>query len=761
MSSGFDAPNGYDPPNGFGASNGTRNGPRHWKTVPSNVVTKKNIVNYPRANVAGWMRWLPSLRLTSLVIIIVGGLMMSAIMVAYANTKVPTAADNLVNSKSSTIYYSDGTTVMAKFSSSDGDVEILDINNIPSMMQNAIIAAEDKNFYTNSGVDPIGIARAAWKILNGASTQSGSTITQQYVKLSLIKDSSQTLSRKIKEIFISVKLTQGGGTEKKKQILSDYLNSVYYGRGAYGVQQASKAYFGKTVDKLNISQLAYLAASVNRPIWYDYREYPQYKPYAQSHWQAVINRMKEDGYIQQSDVDSAEFPSIIKRKTTVDASNPQSMYLAAMVKTELLDNGFTEQDLETGGYKITTTFSKKAIANAVKSVRETLGAHKTWPKGTQAGLVSIDNATGAVRAIYAGEGTKTYSNVTDEGVQPGSTFKIPTLVANLAGTDDVKPISLKSRFKAPYKIKVSGWTVRNFDSGENYGYTNLIKATALSLNTVYAQLNKRVTPQGTIDAAQNLGVEITAKNKCGNAVISNVLGTCSPHVIDMAQAYSTIANEGIRRDWYVVQIVKTASGGTKYKHKKSEEQVYDADVMYDTTYAMQAVVKSGTASSLRSFDWPVAGKTGTTSGNTAGWFVGFSKQTTTAVSIFRLNSSGGPIALKGWGTYTGREVTGASFPVQLWKSYMTKAMNGKEAIAFHDPAYGGSDLHAAPTATATPTDTSTSTVTSTSTESASPTTTEPTSDPTTTDPTTDPTSGTTSNPTTTATSTTKKTGAAG
>lgn len=750
-------------------SPGLRPGPRHWKAESDEPVPAgaKGFIDYPRAGKRGFKRWIPSWRQMLAISGASALLLLGGVTVAYALTEVP-EIEASQNQQPSTVYYADGKTVLGTFRAEGGTQVDLDLADISVNMQNAAISAEDRTFKENTGISYTGLLRAVWSTASGSQVQGGSTITQQYVKLVILQDSSRTVQRKVKEFFIALKLTK---ERDKDYIMEHYLNATYYGRGATGIQSASQAYFGVDAKDLTVSQAAFLASCLQDPNDSDYVADPSVEDHMRDRWTYVVKGMYEDlGAISQEEYEAAEFPELKSSSTTSsdsddsasDLASTQSIYLKKMVEKELTDDSegdpiIEESDLSTGGYKIVTTFQEKKVEQAVKSVKEALGAKKTWKSGTQAALISLNNETGAVEALYGGDGTTRYtSTVSQDYVQAGSTYKPYTLIAALEGGEDgdPEPLSLKSEFSAAHSYTTdSGYKFLNYGT-EAWSSLNLIEATMHSANTVFGRLNVRVGAQATVDVAAESGVTMDEKSGCSQANIANVLGTCSPHVADMAEGYMTIASGGMHKDAYSVQTVTTALGGELYEHEVDETRVYDEEVADNATYAMESVVSDdGTGSYAQNLGRPVAGKTGTTNDNISAWFIGFTPQTTTAVSLFRLSGENFDTSesLVGWGSHAGDEITGGTFPTELWTTYMKKATKGVEVKSFADPTYSGEEVGvtASATATATQTETKSTTTTTTTTTQATqsptetntwtqdpdPSTTDPTATTTTTDPT--------------------------
>jgi len=683
----------------------------------------RRIVDYPRASKPGWRRFVPSWRLvlgSAAACFLLGVIGFS---VLYHQVSVPDP-NKAVTKNASVVFWSDGKTELGRFGSVNR--ESVPISQMPDTLQKAVLAAEDRTFYTNKGFAPKGYARAVWVKVRGGSTQGGSTITQQYVKNYFLSQ-DRTASRKAKEFVIALKIEQN---ESKNQILQNYLNTIYFGRGANGVQTASKAYFGVPVDKLNLSQSALLAAIIRSPGLYD----PvTHKDNAVLRMNYVLDGMLKEGWITQSERDAAKFPKIAKRKTDNRFGGTNGYLLNAVRNEVVTKGGLTDADIDGGGLRIVSTFDRKAQAAAVAAVKQEMP--KDGAKGVGVGLVAVKPGDGAVVAMYGGADAVKHerNSATQDTMQAGSTFKPFTLAAALE-----QGVSLKSKFDGdlPNGIKIPGqsepWRPKNFSSNEG-GVRDLISATEHSVNTVYAQLNEQVGADKSRDAAIAAGYPIQTSG-LGDK-LSNVLGTSSPHVIDVATAYATFAAQGMRAPSYTVKSIKLSSGEPLYKATPKPNRAFSKDTMADLTYALENVVQHGTGSWAASqIDRPLAGKTGTSQDAKSAWFAGYTPQLAAAVGLYRegKDKHGNVVQLSLNGLGGVQSVQGASFPLHIWTAFMKAATEGMPVQDFPEPVYGGTSNVATSTSTSTstsrPTTTSTPTVTSTptGTPTSTPTVTRPT-----------------------------------
>ena len=383
---------------------------------------KRRFFNYPRAGKGKIHRWIPSWRFV-LGVFLLGVLStVGAFMWAYNTIKVPKPSEFAL-AQSSTVYYADGTTEMGKFA--EINRQSVDASTLPDYVGNAVVASEDRSFYSNKGVDPKGIARALVNNLRGGDTQGASTLTQQYVKNYYV-DTTSSYSGKFKQAIMAIKIDR---EKPKKEILGDYLNTVYYGRGAYGIEAASQAFFGHPAKDMSPSEAALLAGILPSPSAWDPAENPDK---AKERWGRVLQFMLDDGYITQAQYNEAKqkMPDL-KESQTKQVYAGTNGYLLQMVRAELENKAkISPEQIDTGGFRIVTTINQKdqeAAVNAVNSLPP--GASPNLRKA----LVSIDPKTGGLLALYGGDDylTSQVNTSTDAIAQAGSTFKPFALVAAL------------------------------------------------------------------------------------------------------------------------------------------------------------------------------------------------------------------------------------------------------------------------------------------------------------------------------------------
>ncbi len=643
-----------------------------------------------------------------------------AVAIAYATIQPP-APNDLANAQASIVYYDDGKTELARLSDAQGNRESVPLSKVPDHVQKAVLAAEDRDFYTNPGFSPTGIARSVWQALRGADVQGGgSTITQQYVK-NYFLTSDRSLTRKFKEIIISVKIDQQQG---KDQILENYLNTIYYGRGAYGIQTASKAYFNKDVSQLSVAEGATLAAIVNAPSLYDPALGDKQKANLKTRVTYVLDGMVAEGWLSQADRDKVTGPADTVPPANNTAIAGPNGYIVDAVRKELGSTlKLSDSDIDRGGLRITTTINKGSQDAAVASVQKYLP--KEAPD-VQAGLTSIKPGDGAIVAMYGGADfqKRQLNSSTDAIMQAGSTFKPFALIAGLQ-----EGISTKTQFNGNSPITVGNVKVPN-EFNQNFGMIDLRRATAKSVNTVFVGLNNKVGPANTKNAAIAAGMP--EKTAGLDDTLTNVLGTASPHVVDVASAYATIAAQGQKATPYLVAAVTSETTDIDYKVNKQTSAAFGADVAADTIDALQQVTASGgTGARAAGLGRPTAGKTGTSDEHKSVWFTGFVPQLVTSVGMYR-DVNGVPQPLDNIPGLSVSEVGGSSLPLSMWLDFMKVATRGMEVQQFPKRAGIGDN---AVTTTSTPsTTTTTAPSTTTTTQPPTSTTTAPPSTTTTTAP---------------------------
>jgi len=642
-----------------------------------------------------------------------------------------------------TLYYRDGTTQLGQLAVQNRIP--LSYADMPQSMKDAVVAAEDRTFWTNRGISLPGMVRAMWNMARGGEVQSGSTLTQQYIK-TLYLTSAQTASRKMKELVLSMKMTN---TMPKEKILAGYLNTVYFGRGAYGIQAAAKAYFDVDAKDLTVPQAAVLTCQLNGPSLYDPSD-PADATRLMERYNYVLDGMVATGALPQADADRykdhlPDFPKI----PTSDRYGGPTGFLMSMAEAEMLKNGFTEDQINGGGYKVITTFDAAMQAAAVSSAQsftETAASKAREPQdpnNLHAAIASVGVGTGEVLALYGGpDYVKSQMNWANIPRQTGSTFKAFAFVAGERGG-----LGLNSMLTGD-PIRVGGQNIHN-DGYAKYGPVNLLQATQNSVNTAFVDLTQQIKdgPNQVIKAATDAGL---TPNDTWQAVPVVALGVAEASPLEMAGAYSTIANGGVLVPTHVVSQVIDRTGTVLYSANATGRPAIEAAIAADLTYALQSVVDSGTGTAARALKYPVAGKTGTAGGCNgkddgggvcAAWFVGFTKQISTAV-MYVAGGGSNTDDLNAYAPRNSSNFFGGGYPAQTWADYMKQAMDGLPVVNFGPP----SNINNIPTPTPTdqpvgppesPTDTPSVTPTG-PTDTVPPTTEPPTSQPATTAPTTAP-----------------------
>jgi membrane peptidoglycan carboxypeptidase len=654
----------------------------------------------------GWKKWVVGTlkwgSIAAAVLFVLGAI---GAVVAYNQIAIPQPND-LANKQVSIVYYSDGKTELDRIAVQDGNRESVNLDKVPKSVQEAHIAAEDRTFYQNNGISVGGILRAVKTTVTGEAQVGGSTITQQYVKNYFLTQ-DRTLSRKAKEILIAVKID---GQLSKREILEKYLNTIYYGRGAYGIQSAAKAYFGKDVSKLTAGEGAVLASVINAPSLYDPANGERAEANLTKRYGYVLDGMVAEGWLSAADRAKYDaLPKIQAYKGNKFSAGPNG-FITAQVKRELLSTGLSEQDIDNGGLRIVTTIDKKAQTAAIAAMKDNL------PKKVQGGLVAIRPGDGAVVAMYGGaDYAKSQFNTSTQAIMQGASNFKPFAV--LAAVRD--GISTKTKFDGDSPQEIDDTRITNFGE-RSYGMVDMRRMIGRSINTAFVNLNKEITPALTRQAAIDAG--IPEKTPGLDETLTNVLGTASPHVIDMASAYSTIASQGVRSKSYFVKKVTSTTGDFSYEAKPQTRRAFDKDVTADVTDAMTYTVKDGgTATKLQQLDRPVAGKTGTSSYAKSIWFSGFVPQLAVSIGMYKPDADGNPQTLT---DAEDTNLTGGTIPADVFYAFMKAALENVEVQDFPKRAGVGDDRVPTPTTTFTPPPTSEAPTTTEQTTTEAPTTTQ-------------------------------------
>ena len=587
---------------------------------------------------------------------------------AYFTVSIPDP-NAYVNSQSTIIQYADGSEI-GRIGSENRTVVTL--AEIPVQVRNAVMAAEDRGFYSNRAFSPTGIARAVWNNLQGGSLQGGSTITQQYAKTAFLTP-ERSIQRKIKELVIAIKLEN---QFTKDQILENYLNTIYFGRGSYGVQTASQVYFATTVDQLTTAQSAVLASILRSPGLYDPGFKKENLPRLEKRFAYVIDGMVKANWLDAETAKKIKFPVINPRVTSGALAGPKG-YVISWVEKELNKLGFTDEQLLIGGYIIKTTLVKDAQEAAVAAVNKE--APTKAPDNLHIGLAAIKPGTGEILAMYGGQDYLKYQfNAATQGIASGgSSFKVFALVAAL---EEGIPLTSIWNGDSP-KVYDDGigrpYVVNNY-GGETWGNTTLLNATIHSINTIYVPLGIKAGVEKVVDVARRAGIPESVEMVASPSVS---LGSSSPHVIDLANAYATFAAQGVYAKPFIINEVQGPNKGILYQGRIQAQEVFRKDVIADLTYALNQITIKGTAAVVGArLDRPAAGKTGTSNDNAAAWFNGYTPEVAASVAFYRDNATQ---SLNGIGGLT--SVTGGSFPARIWAEFV-KGYLGKAPIQDFPPA---------------------------------------------------------------------------
>ena len=591
--------------------------------------------------------------------------------IAYFTVNIPDP-NSYVNSQATIIQYADGSEI-GRIGAQNRT--IIPLANIPIQLRHAVLAAEDKNFYSNRAFSITGIVRAAINNLRGGSLQGGSTITQQYAKTAFLTP-NRDIKRKIKELIIAIKLEN---QFSKDQILENYLNTIYFGRGAYGVETGAQLYFGRSANQLTLEQSAVLASILRSPGYYDpdYREGNLER--LQARFKYVIDNMHNEGWISDKRYANIKYPEVKSRVRSGVLAGPKG-YLMQAVQSELNALGFTEDELMIGGLVVKTTLEKLAQQAAVDAVDKE--SPKKAPDNLHIGMVSIRPGTGEIVAMYGGKDylIRQLNDATQSIAQAGSTFKPFALIAALQAG-----ISLSSIWNgdSPKVFDDVGkpYEVSNYGD-KSFGDISLLQATASSINTIYVPLGIKAGLDNVVNVARAAGIP---QNVALMPTPSIVLGVASPRVIDVASAFATFAAQGVYAKPFLVKEVQGSNKGVLYEATIQPQEVFDKLVMADLTYALSEVTRAGTATAAVSKLGRVsAGKTGTSQNNASAWFSGYVPQLATSVAFFRDDATQ---SLNGIGGLT--SLTGGSFPARIWTAYMKAVLKDIPEEAFPEPAYIG------------------------------------------------------------------------
>jgi membrane peptidoglycan carboxypeptidase len=593
---------------------------------------------------------------------------------------------SVVAAQTSTVYYNDGS-VLAQFHGAQDRI-IVPLDEISPNLQQAVVAAEDRTFFTDPGVSLRGTLRALWVDLTGRTiAQGGSTITQEYVRNAFTEVGHQrTIFRKLKEATLAIKFAR---KYTKDEILSDYLNTVYFGRGAYGAEAAAQAYFNASAAQLTVSESAYLAGILREPEYYQ----PETNlPGANHIRDVVVDEMEAVHDLSPTQAEQAKsqpLPFVSDGAGNAARGGYFVTYVRQLLHSQY---GLSPQQILTGGLKIYTTLDPAMQAAAEKAVSSTL----TAADDPQAALVAM-STDGSIRAMVGGrnvtslQAAQGFNYATQQapggGLQAGSAFKPFTLAQFIAAG-----YSVQSMFQAPPTIEVtskqcqnldgSNWTVNNFDN-EGFPLVTVSQATANSINTVYAQMVDMLGPRNVANMAQTIGGWTNLAPVC-----SITLGSLGVTPLQMARAYATFAAQGKRPDPLAVIKVVAPNGQVLVSNTPHSNPVLDPNIANTVTQLLTGVLANGTAAG-KGIGRPAAGKTGTTDNNVDAWFVGYTPSLSTAVWMGYTTIDPKTGTTKDMNNVHGIQVNGGTLPATIWQRFMEAALKGTPVQSFPAPTITG------------------------------------------------------------------------
>nr|WP_251049845.1 MULTISPECIES: transglycosylase domain-containing protein [unclassified Streptomyces] len=643
---------------------------------------------YPRPGRSDWRRWIPSWRQWLGVCLYVFLGMAGFVSYAYATTDIPDDLNSFATQQDNVYYWADGSKMARTGWVSRQEMPL---DKVPTKVQGAILSAENASFYSDPGVSPSGVLRALRAAATGGETQGGSTITQQYVKNAYLNQ-DRTLSRKFTELLLAVKLDR---QRSKDQILEDYLNTSWFGRGTYGIQRASQAYYGKDVSQLNASEGAFLASLLKGAGLYDPAISDENRQRAVERWSWTLDRMVVTGNLSRAErATYTKFPEPVTHAVTSDAG-AQTGYLVELAKAYAIKAGhIKDSEFDLGGYQIYTTFDKSRMAALTAAVQETqksFDADRRPTTDTHAKIGAASIATdGRLLAVYGGpDYLKQGFNESNSTTIPVGTAFTPFVYAAALDEGVLRtrgkartPVSPASRYDGNDEVTVqtpegpywdrSGKVVKGRnDGGRNWGQVTLRQAVANSVNTPMLQLGLDVGLDEVDAMAQRSGL---LESSLGPRVPVFALGENStPSAIRMAGAYETFAADGMHTAPYSVRSV-TRNGAAMPLNLPKPTRAMSAKAARAVTDSLRDAVTEGSAKTANKAHTGTAGKTGTTAANTAGWFVANTEGESTAVVVYRMSLTDlVPLPLTGLGG-DAPATPSSERAVRLWSAYI-KAVN--------------------------------------------------------------------------------------
>ncbi|MGW5738762.1 MULTISPECIES: transglycosylase domain-containing protein [Streptomyces] len=655
---------------------------------------RRRLVDYPRHGRRGLRRWLPSWRQWLGALTFLVACLGCLFAVVYASVDIPD--ENAAARREANVYYwADGTQMV-----STGEVnrQNVRLSEIPDAVENAVIAAENDTFYSDSGVSPKGLVRAAVNMVRGQETQGGSTITQQYVKNTYLSQ-DQTLTRKVKEFVIALKVDR---KKSKSEILQGYLNTSWFGRGAYGIEAAAQAYYGIPARRLDPSQGAALAALLKGAEQYDPSVNAVNHHRSESRWQWILDRQVTAGLMKpEVRAEITDYPEPHKESRSTSLGG-QTGYLVDVANKYIRQHTpLTDKDLARGGYKIHTTFDRQKVRRLKGAVERVLDRHidpkkRAADRGVQVGAASVRPADGAILALYGGaDATRHFTNNADTtGVPVGSAFKPFVLASALengvrtpSGSSGDRgnrwqPVSTSSFYDDGGLLR--GTVTPALAGGASGGGTatktnpvpdapdapdasgsstrpTLRRALAQGGNATYVRLGKDVGWERVRRTALAAGL---LDGSMARLERTFPIGTSTPSAIRMAGAYSTFAGHGLRHDPYSVTKVVKDDENVAGLARPGARRALDPDVADATAEAMRGVGVSAVRRPV------VAGRTGDQDRLRSAWFTATTEDLSTAVTMFR-TSPDEPQLLPMSGVGGADSRHGNVFPVQIWRDYVS------------------------------------------------------------------------------------------
>ncbi|MER5431983.1 transglycosylase domain-containing protein [Streptomyces sp. NPDC002588] len=606
---------------------------------------RRRLIDYPRRGRKGLRRWLPSWRL------LLGGFLLSVGslcgLFAYVYSQVGIPDENAAARQEANVYYwADGSQMTAVGAV---DRQIVPLSQIPVSMRSAVVAAENATFYDDPGVSLKGELRAVVNMAKGDEVQGGSTITQQYVKNTYLSQ-DQTYTRKIKEFFISLKLSR---TKSKELILQGYLNSSWFGRQTYGIQAAAYAYYGIPAKDLDPSQAAMLASTLKGAEQYDPSLSAANHARAVARWSWILDREVAIGLMTPTErAKYRKFPEPKKESVSTSMAG-QIGYLVNVANAYITKRtGLADKDLARGGYRIHTTFEKDKVQRLERAVKDVIGRGLD-PKGratdrdVQVGAATIRPGDGAVLALYGGsDATKHFTNNADtSGVAAGSVFKPFALAALLDGERRARPIRYSGDTPPP--------TI-----------SDMMSALVTSAHAPFVQLGKSIGWGLIRNAAVSAGL---LRSSMAPLEQTFPIGTSTPSAIRMADAYSTFANGGEQNDPYSVSRVLRHGKRVGGLDRPQPRTAFDPEVAATVDKVLQSVARENGTQSIVPGSASVA--TGANDLTKSAWFVGYTKNVSTAITFFR-NKPGQAQLLPLTDVGGADSLRGNVFPPRIWARFM-------------------------------------------------------------------------------------------